>query len=390
MNIKRNGITLIALVITIIVLLILAGISISMLSGENGLLKRATETKESANIAQEKEQLQLEILGSYNDNGKLEIEKINSNIKQNIRDVTTNEATDFPLIVTYVSSQNSYWIDNNGTVTKSTITKNGIAAASVKESPDIYYGKTVKYSANDVTGWQIFFADNDNIFLIKEGFLSNTKVPTTETQLNIQRETSVYWNGTLHFQNDWDRNRDSFMTRGFELNSSHVNSTKASILLNSDNWADLVNSEYADLSTGGSTLEMWISSWNSLYPDDILFCDHTNGFGYYVNTEAGSLLYEIPKNTMKTKDGYMNNLYYPFREQPSSTGVDGANYLLASPSSKDDSYLMAIWSDGAVGYTNGWDNGLRTLNPSLRPIVRLKTDTVLINSTDTNYDFELL
>ena len=43
---KRNkGITLIALVITIIVLLILAGVAISMLSGENGTLKKAAEAK---------------------------------------------------------------------------------------------------------------------------------------------------------------------------------------------------------------------------------------------------------------------------------------------------------------------------------------------------------
>ena len=38
---KNRGITLIALVLTIIVLLILAGVSIAMLSGDNGLLKRA-------------------------------------------------------------------------------------------------------------------------------------------------------------------------------------------------------------------------------------------------------------------------------------------------------------------------------------------------------------
>ena len=42
---KSNGITLIALVITIIVLLILAGVAISMLSGENGILIKATEAK---------------------------------------------------------------------------------------------------------------------------------------------------------------------------------------------------------------------------------------------------------------------------------------------------------------------------------------------------------
>ena len=41
---QKKGITLIALVITIIVLLILAGISISMLAGDNGILKKATQT----------------------------------------------------------------------------------------------------------------------------------------------------------------------------------------------------------------------------------------------------------------------------------------------------------------------------------------------------------
>ena len=44
---NQNGITLIALVITIIVLLILAGISIATLTGPNGLLTRANEAKQA-------------------------------------------------------------------------------------------------------------------------------------------------------------------------------------------------------------------------------------------------------------------------------------------------------------------------------------------------------
>lgn len=43
---ENKGITLIALVITIIVLLILAGVTIAILTGENGILNRATESKE--------------------------------------------------------------------------------------------------------------------------------------------------------------------------------------------------------------------------------------------------------------------------------------------------------------------------------------------------------
>ena len=42
---NQKGITLIALVITIIVLLILAGVSIAMLTGQNGILTRANDSK---------------------------------------------------------------------------------------------------------------------------------------------------------------------------------------------------------------------------------------------------------------------------------------------------------------------------------------------------------
>ena len=52
---KNKGITLIALVVTIIVLLILAGISISMLTGQNGILNRTQEAKEKTQVANEKE-----------------------------------------------------------------------------------------------------------------------------------------------------------------------------------------------------------------------------------------------------------------------------------------------------------------------------------------------
>lgn len=63
-HIKLNkGITLIALVITIIVLLILAGVSIAMLTGTNGILTQAQNTKQMTEIAQVKEEWDLEKLG---------------------------------------------------------------------------------------------------------------------------------------------------------------------------------------------------------------------------------------------------------------------------------------------------------------------------------------
>ncbi len=56
MNLRENkGITLIALVITIIVLLILAGVSIATLTGDNGILKKAQIAKEITEQKQEEE-----------------------------------------------------------------------------------------------------------------------------------------------------------------------------------------------------------------------------------------------------------------------------------------------------------------------------------------------
>ena len=57
---KNRGITLIALVVTIIVLLILAGISISMLTGQNGILNRASEAKEKTETAKQGEEEKLQ------------------------------------------------------------------------------------------------------------------------------------------------------------------------------------------------------------------------------------------------------------------------------------------------------------------------------------------
>ena len=61
-TLKRNkGITLIALVITIIVLLILAGISINMLMGQNGILNRATTAKTQTESTNARDELALAI-----------------------------------------------------------------------------------------------------------------------------------------------------------------------------------------------------------------------------------------------------------------------------------------------------------------------------------------
>ena len=58
---NQKGITLIALVITIIVLLILAGVTIAMLTGDNGILNKATGAVSDTEKATAEEAIKMEV-----------------------------------------------------------------------------------------------------------------------------------------------------------------------------------------------------------------------------------------------------------------------------------------------------------------------------------------
>ena len=93
---KRNkGITLIALVITIIVLLILAGVTIATLAGGNGLLTKASGASESTKQANAEEQVKLAVAGSIGTDGNINNSDLKTNLDriENIEGVP-NEITD--------------------------------------------------------------------------------------------------------------------------------------------------------------------------------------------------------------------------------------------------------------------------------------------------------
>ena len=120
---KRNkGITLIALVVTIIVLLILAGVAIAMLSGENGILRKAVDAKTKTEQAQtnETEDLKgLEYIIKKNTGERCWQYKRDSNGRKTIITDGTVELQ----IGTYVNYDPTK--DENGNEIEKTITSNG-------------------------------------------------------------------------------------------------------------------------------------------------------------------------------------------------------------------------------------------------------------------------
>ena len=74
---RQEGITLLVLVITILILLILAGITISAITGENGIIENAGQAKEKTEISEEKEIVEKATVQAMGNNkyGNIEISK---------------------------------------------------------------------------------------------------------------------------------------------------------------------------------------------------------------------------------------------------------------------------------------------------------------------------
>lgn len=110
---NKKGITLIALVITIIVLLVLAGVSLSLTLGENGVLSKAKNATTETRIAEQKEKIEMAVAAARaagngvlnKDNLDTELDKLFDNV---ILDKETEQGWSYSI------SDKKYNIDRTG------------------------------------------------------------------------------------------------------------------------------------------------------------------------------------------------------------------------------------------------------------------------------------
>lgn len=122
---KYKGITMIALVITVVVMLILAGIVISLTIGDNGLINKLADAKEDYKNAENKEKQELDDLYSQmliatNDDSQITISMadlktlINEQVEQKLQNVNidySKEENEVTLTKEVVIPANS-WLEN--------------------------------------------------------------------------------------------------------------------------------------------------------------------------------------------------------------------------------------------------------------------------------------
>ena len=140
--IKQNdGITLLALCITIIVILILASITIGTISGDNGILNNATMAKERSEIADEKEIIGTAIVRSMGKNkrGDLEEDEFQNELDKILGErlaTVTLDTEDYGFFVKFETSGRIYKVDIDGNVEYLGIESELITQADITATPE--------------------------------------------------------------------------------------------------------------------------------------------------------------------------------------------------------------------------------------------------------------
>ena len=313
---NNKGITLIALVITIIVLLILAGVSVSMLSGENGILNQATNAKKQTEQASTDEAVKLAALSALTaGNGEMKLDVLSSELSE----VAGKEITVTELPTVVAIGNNEYVIKSDGTTKRAT--------------------EIDKYVGKEITGSKVTLTDeNEDKIVVPVGFKIKSDSPTIVDEgivVVAPDESEFVWVpvkdvSTMYGTNSsgtklgklYDFDSNSYEPSNWEetdgviswVSSSNIEPYYLTSTAHGDasiQGLELLKSIIGLNETDGDILTQWSTQLQNEFDEMIMSVGENKGF--YVGR------YETSLNTDKTKAQSKSG------EQAATSGTDSAN-----------------------------------------------------------------
>ena len=324
-NSHEQAITLIALVVTIVVLLILASVSISLVLGQNGLINNAKEAK----------------------NKTLEAEKTEGE--------SLNNASDY---------------------IKQTV---GVTASGITADD---YGKVVTNYQDGSNVWEIFYADNNNVYLITRNNVGSRTLEIA-TQENSGYNGTSDFDGSENFRIKYPAVQAGWLNKIYtpaengtgkiNYSSNYKNMKCTEYLLDSSVWNVSYKTDKADWVIGAPTLELFVALYNKMFTDKIITIETPSGSGYKYDDEL------YTKESLPINDRIISGI------EQSNIYNHGYSYWLNCPSG-DGNEIMRIVNYGGA-YISSSNYGTNKLG--IRPVVCLKSSVILKESSDgTTYTIE--
>ncbi len=194
---QNSGITLIALVVTIIVLLVLAGVTVATLIGNNGILTQAQNTKKETEKSGTKEQVKIAVIGSMaTEKGEIDKEALKKELENLGAEIETEDGNINNIPVIIKIGQEEYQITEDGDV---------LTEINIENIADKF-----------LTGTTIVKDSENNQFVVPSGFkvvTSEAKKVTEGIVIEGKTGNQYVWvpctndgaDGTLKYQRtEWD------------------------------------------------------------------------------------------------------------------------------------------------------------------------------------------
>ena len=257
-------------ILNIIVLLILAGVSIAMLTGENGILNQAAKAKNETEKAQANEALILEEYNKFLNNAV------------------------------------------GGTGSTTPPEEEGITAGDIAGDTNAIGKEVTGYEAEGVTEWKIFYAGTvegetePHIYLISSDYIPYDVIPNStnssgEATSNKPNKGSSSYPRAAYLSNilnDYAGSSRVTDSRIKGLNNSYFNVKNYSsvyenmksvaYMLDINAWNKFAVSGKADYAIGGPTVELLFRSYNQKYPGTNYVAEATSATGYKVGSGSAS------------------------------------------------------------------------------------------------------
>ena len=274
----------------------------------------------------------------------------------------------------------------NGVLTISNVTDNLVITGITNlpqetilaDNSNLNYGDLTDYSVDGITGnWRIFYNDGTNIFLIKETCVNVSELDeTTKNALAIttSNNNSVTWS-TTKLPNDGvytlDETKASKWGYSTMLDVTNKSYAYRAITKSVDvtNCNIFVNTDLADEAIAAPTIEMWVKSWNKVYPEYKLDTELSAGKTGYAISVNGGTASTTCKLTSTQGWSDKNPLYF-------DTTAD--RYWFASSASSNAQLLHMNMTSGTIigGSATSYKAGLR-------PVVCLNKDVKGVYDEET-------
>ena len=377
MKAKEKGITLLALVVTIIIMLILAGVTLNAALGDRGVIKEAQETVNEYGKEQEEENEDLEKLRNAIATNKRKREN------RTVNGETTNITNG----------------TNNDDVTPTAKTNIIIKDKAFSQIPDDelsnYYGEkvigfnpieSVKTNLENLgIEWQLFYEDSKNIYLITSDYVPVSTLPSElnkESGVATQKYKAGFasttdgtkYTGPIIQLQPWNNGSASSTITGNELTSKYLKWVEANpictnanmqgvaYMMDTSKWSNFAGNEITGAKAmGGPTLEMFIKSYNAKHDTKISIYEDEEGNSTINTTNSNQFGYKVKWESNTTWEYSISNLDASSDNMWVKIGTTKANALwLASPSAFTGySTLSCVNSSGGIGYCNAYAGLLR-------------------------------